>query len=166
MCCGKTESGNFLTKLKLKPVRKRIVTICKDSLIRRETITATNWGRGRGETIFLVICLSKGFILCPLFVLHEKKASQRGEFSSWECTWGHAGTHAKSTCTHTPLATSSIRTLVAERWGPRYAPGWQISSRRIQSSLSLWPSGHLLWIKSRKGHRPHHLRFHKQLRRV
>lgn len=131
------------------------------------------WWWGAFSAFFLTsrmvqgsICLSKGFILCPLFVLHEKKASQRGEFSSWECTWRHAGTHAKSTCTHTPLATSSIRTLVAERWGPRYAPGWQISSRRIQSSLSLWPSGHLLWIKSRKGHRPHHLRFHKQLRRV
>lgn len=75
MCCGKIELGNFLIKLKLKLVRKRIVTICKDFFIRREIIIVINWGRGRGEIIFLVICLSKGFILCLLFVFYEKKVS-------------------------------------------------------------------------------------------
>lgn len=44
-CCSKAELGNFLTKLKLKPLRKRIFMIHNGSLIRRETLTASNWGK-------------------------------------------------------------------------------------------------------------------------
>lgn len=51
MCCDKAESGNFLTKLKLKPLRKRIFMTCNGPFNRRKTITACNWGKGRTDNI-------------------------------------------------------------------------------------------------------------------
>lgn len=154
MCCGKTELENFLTKLKLKPLSRIVFMICKVSLIRTETITAFNWDKGSRETTFLPICQGKGPTLCPSFVLNGKKKSQIGVFS-WECIW--AGTHT-NTCTYTRMCahTPTPNHLFHKNFGCRKVKT-QVDARltslitESQGSLSLWPLGHLLWIKSCKG---------------
>lgn len=122
MCCGKNELGSPLIKWKPKPLRK-IFMICKDTLIRWETMIA------------LLFHLSKRPILIQYLSFMKKEIQPEASLLRMR-----AQTHARvQMCARTPTHPSAISTLVAERWTLRYVPDWQTTSRRAWRNLCLWP---------------------------